>query len=165
MLMEFSLQMVWAPMLRVLADGLGLALDEVRTAVDRRPLERTVEVPGMGVFEAGTQGAFRFEVQGIVGGRPLLVIEHVTRIDDGCMPEWPLPPSGQGVHRVLIQGRPHLEVAVHGTEHGEPGAAGGGNATAANRIVNAIPAVCDAVPGPVHPLDLPRIDGRAQLRI
>ena len=43
----------------------------------------------MGTFEAGTQGAFRFEVQGIVGGRPRLVIEHVTRIDDDCAPDWP----------------------------------------------------------------------------
>ena len=43
----------------------------------------------MGTFEAGTQGAFRFEVQGIVGGSPLFVVEHITRIDDDCTPEWP----------------------------------------------------------------------------
>ena len=40
-----------------------------------------------------------------------------------------------------------------------------GNATAANRIVNAIPAVCDAPAGPVSPLDLPVITGAAQLRL
>ena len=38
-------------------------------------------MPGMGTFEAGTQGAFRFEVQGIVDGQPRLVVEHVTRIE------------------------------------------------------------------------------------
>ena len=43
----------------------------------------------MGTFEAGTLGAFRFEVRGIVAGRPLLVVEHVTRIDDDCAPDWP----------------------------------------------------------------------------
>jgi hypothetical protein len=164
MLLDFSLQMVWAPMIRVLADGLGLELEEVRTQVERRPLTRTIDVPGMGIFEEGTQGAFRFEVQGIVGGRPLLVVEHVTRIDDECAPEWPRPMSGQGVHRVVIEGRPHLEVTIHGTEDGERGAAGGGNATAANRIVNAVPAVCQAAPGLVHPLDLPPISGAPQLR-
>ncbi|MCJ7673144.1 MAG: dihydrodipicolinate reductase, partial [Acidimicrobiia bacterium] len=111
----------------------------------------------------GTQGAFRFEVTGLVGGRPLLVVEHVTRIDDDCAPDWPQSSAG-GEHRVCITGHPDLVVSVHGTERGEPGAAGGGNATAANRVVNAIPAVCAARPGPLSPLDLPAISGSAQLR-
>lgn len=164
MLTEQALQMVWGSMVRVLADMLGVELDDVVTSVDRRPLERTIEVPGMGVFEAGTQGAFRFEVKGIVGGQPLLVCEHITRIDDDCAPEWPSSSSPGGEHRVILSGHPHLTVSVHGTEPGEPGAAGGGNATAANRIVNAIPAVCAAAPGVIHPMNLPTIDGHAQLR-
>ena len=163
MLLDYSLQMVWAPMIRILADGLGVTLDDVRTHVERRPLQRTIDVPGMGIFEQGTQGAFRFEVQGIVDGKPLLVMEHVTRIDDECATDWPLPESGQGVHRVVITGRPNLTVSIHGTETGENGAAGGGNATAANRIVNALPAVCAAPPGLVHPLSLPVITGAAQI--
>jgi hypothetical protein len=163
MLLDFSLDMVWAPMLRILADLLGLELDAVTTHVERRPLERTVEVPGMGTFEAGTQGAFRFEVRGEVGGRAPLVVEHITRIDDECAPEWPQSSSPGGEHRVCVTGHPNLVVSIHGTEPGEPGAAGGGNATAANRIVNAIPAVCDAAPGPVSTLDLPPITGAEQL--
>jgi len=119
---------------------------------------------GMGVFEEGTQGAFRFEVQGIVDGRPLLVVEHVTRIDDDCAPDWPTSTQPGGIHRVRISGHPNLDVTIHGTEPGEPGAAGGGNATAANRIVNAIPAVCAAAAGPVSPLDLPPITGARQVR-
>ncbi len=162
MLLDFSLDMVWAPMVRVLADLLEVELEAITTQVERRPLERTIEVPGMGTFEAGTQGAFRFEVQGVVDGHPLLVVEHVTRIDDECAPEWPRSPTGE--HRVCITGHPNLTVSVHGTEPGEPGAAGGGNATAANRVVNAIPAVCAAPAGPVGPLDLPFISGSAQLR-
>ena len=51
---------VWAPMIRVLAEGLDLKLDSITTNTDRRALERTVHVDGMGEFEAGTQGAFRF---------------------------------------------------------------------------------------------------------
>ena len=70
MLLDIALEMVWAPMVRILAEALGLELDAVVTQVERRPLERTIEVPGMGTFEAGTQGAFRFEVQGIVDGQP-----------------------------------------------------------------------------------------------
>jgi 2,4-diaminopentanoate dehydrogenase len=165
MLHDFSLQMVWAPMVRILAEMLGVDLDSVTTSVERRPLERTVEVPGMGTFEVGTQGAFRFQVTGTVAGHPLLVAEHVTRIDDECAPDWPQSSSPGGEHRVIMSGHPRLTVSVHGTEPGEPGAAGGGNATAANRIVNAIPAVCAAPPGPISPLDLPPITGAAQLRL
>jgi hypothetical protein len=62
-----------------------------------------------------------------------------------------------------MSGHPHLEVTVHGTEPGEPGAAGGGNASAANRCVNAIPAVCAAAGGVLGPADLPPITGGAQL--
>lgn len=163
MLLDFSLDMVWAPMLRILAELLGVELDAVTTHVERRPLERTIEVPGMGTFEAGTQGAFRFEVRGEVDGRSPLVVEHITRIDDDCAPEWPHSSSPGGEHRVRVTGHPNLVVSIHGTEPGEPGAAGGGNATAANRIVNAIPAVCDAPTGPVSTLDLPPITGAAQL--
>jgi len=163
MLLDFSLDMVWAPMIRVLADLLDVELDAVTTFVERRPLERTIEVPEMGTFEAGTQGAFRFEVVGVVDGRPLLVVEHVTRIDDASALDWPQSKIG-GEHRVLITGHPNLVVSAHGTEPGEPGAAGGGNATAANRIVNAVPAVCAAPAGPLSPLDLPPITGSRQLR-
>jgi len=165
MLLDFSLQMVWAPMLYVLADFLELELDAVTTHVERRELERTIEVPSMGTFEAGTQGAFRFEVRGVVGDRAPLVVEHVTRIDDACAPEWLRPAFPGGEHRVQLTGHPNLTVAVHGTEPGEPGAAGGGNASAANRIVNAIPAVCAAPAGPLGPLDLPPITGARQLRV
>jgi 2,4-diaminopentanoate dehydrogenase len=165
MLHEFSLRMVWEPMVRILGDLLEVTVDEVVTEVERRPLDRTIEVPRMGTFEIGTQGAFRFEVRGHVGGHPLLVVEHVTRIDEACAPDWPRSSSPGGEHRVVLTGHPNLTVSVHGTEPGEPGAAGGGNASAANRIVNAIPAVCDAPPGPLGPLDLPPITGAAQLRL
>ena len=118
----------------------------------------------MGDFDEGTFGALRFEIQGIVNGKPMLVMEHVTRIDDDCAPDWPYPSSGQGVHQVEITGKPSISVTVHGEEHGERGAAGGGNGTAANRIVNAIPAVCEAAPGVLHPLDVTPLNIGAQFK-
>lgn len=164
MVLDYSLQLVWGPILRVLADGLGVEVDEVTTWVDKQPLQRTIEVDGMGEFTEGTIGALRFEVRAMVGGAPLLVLEHVTRIDDECAPEWPQPVWGQGNHEVLITGRPDLRVAIHGEVDGEPGAAGGGNATAANRLVNAIPTVVAGPPGVVHPLDVLPSNPGAQLR-
>jgi hypothetical protein len=164
MLHDFALKMVWEPMVRLLGDGLGRPVDAVETLVERRPLARTLQVAGMGRFDEGTQGAFRFEVRGLSEGRSLYVVEHVTRIDDACAPDWPHPPEGRGCHRVRISGSPDLHVSIHGEDACEPGPAGGGNATAANRIVNSIPAVCDAKPGVLTPLDLPPITGARQLR-
>ncbi len=128
MLLDYSLDLVWAPNLRVLADLLGVSVERIEIHVERRPLERAIEVPGMGTFESGTQGAFRFEVRGIVAGRALLVVEHVTRIDDECAPDWPSSASPGGEHRVIIRGRPDIEVGVHSLDPGEPGPAAGGNA-------------------------------------
>jgi hypothetical protein len=163
MLLEASLRHVWEPMLRVLADFLGVTLDGVTTHVERRALDCALDVPGMGRFEAGTQGAFRFEVRGMIGGVARIVVEHVTRIGDACAPEWPRSAWPGGEHRVVLAGHPHLVLSAHGTEPGEPGAAGGGNATAANRIVNAVPAICAAPPGAIHPMDLADVCARGQL--
>jgi len=164
MLQESSLRMVWEPMVRLIGDALGRPVERVETAVERRALSASVDVPGMGRFEAGTQGAFRFEVRGVVDGAARYVVEHVTRIHASCAPDWPYPLEGGGCHRVVISGSPALTVTVHGADPHEPGPAGGGNATAANRIVNAVPAVCAAPPGILTPLDLPPINGARQLR-
>ena len=56
MLLDFSLDMVWAPMVRILADLLDVELDGSTIDVERRPLERTIEVPGHGTFRGGHAG-------------------------------------------------------------------------------------------------------------
>ncbi len=163
MLHDFAIELVWGPMLRLVGDALDAPVERVEVSVERRPLERDVEVPGMGLFEAGTQGAFRFEARGISDGLPRYVVEHVTRIDDNCATDWPYPPEGRGCHQVIVTGTPTLTVSLHAEDACEPGAAGGGNATAASWVVNAIPGVCAAEPGIATVLDLPRITGAAQL--
>lgn len=153
--------LVWGGMIRLVARGLGAEIDEIREVVDRLPLERSVDTP-IGRFEAGTQGALRFEVQGIVGGRPRLVVEHVTRISDECAPGWPRP-TGNGAHGVRITGRPSIALTVE-ADLGDGDRVAGGNATAAARLVNAIPAVCEAPAGLLDMLDLPPVFVRGLLR-
>lgn len=164
MLHDFAIEMVWAPMVRLVGEALGKPVEKIEVKVERLPLERTIEVQGMGTFEEGTQGAFRFEVTGYHDDHPLYVLEHVTRIDDECASHWPYPPEGRGCHQVIVSGDPDLYLTVHAEDHHEPGAAGGGNASAANWVVNAVPAVCEARPGVVSMIDLPRISGAGQLR-
>ncbi|GAA3241674.1 dihydrodipicolinate reductase [Actinocorallia longicatena] len=146
--------MVWGGQIRLMARALGVEIEEIRETVLRRELDETVTTKLMGEFEAGTQGALRFEVQGIVDGEPLIVIEHVTRIHASCATDWPMPPTGDGAHRVIIEGNPRIEVSVEATDE-EGNRAGGGNATAVGRLVSAIDWLVEAEPGLYDALDVP----------
>ncbi|MFF0531668.1 dihydrodipicolinate reductase [Nocardia amikacinitolerans] len=146
--------MVWGGQIRLMARALGVELDEIRETLDRRALETTVRTAKMGEFAEGTQGAVRFEVQGIVDGEPRIVVEHVTRIHASCAPDWPTPPDGDGAHRVIIEGRPRIEVTVEATDEGGNRSAGG-NATAVGRLVGAIDWLVAAEPGLYDALDVP----------
>ncbi|MFI0449813.1 dihydrodipicolinate reductase [Actinomadura sp. 6N118] len=146
--------MVWGGQIRLIARALDADLDEIRETVARRELDTTVRTTTMGEFEKGTQGALRFEVQGIIDGEPRIVIEHVTRIHPSCAPDWPVPPDGDGAHRVIIEGRPRIEVTVEATDE-DGNRAAGGNATAVGRLVSAIDWLVAAEPGLYDALDVP----------
>ncbi|MCL7428867.1 dihydrodipicolinate reductase [Streptomyces sp. YS415] len=155
MLAEGIPTMIWGGQLRMMARALGAELDGIEEYVERRPLDTSVRTDTMGEFAAGTQGAVRLEVRGMVAGEPRLVVEHVTRIHADCAPDWPVPPGGgAGAHRVIIEGRPRIEVTVEATDEGDNRAAGG-NATAAGRLVNAIDWLVEAEPGLYDALDVP----------
>ncbi|MGB6059769.1 MAG: hypothetical protein WBF71_16055 [Microthrixaceae bacterium] len=146
--------MVWGGQIRLLARALGVELDEIREVLERRPLDHTVE-NSMGTFDAGTQGAMRFQIQGIHDGEAVLIVEHVTRIDSTCAPDWPVPADGgAGAHRVVVEGSPHIAVTIEASDEGGNRAAGG-NATAAGRLINAIPWLRAAPPGIYSGLDVP----------
>jgi 4-hydroxy-tetrahydrodipicolinate reductase len=154
-----ALSFGWGGTVRLLAEGLGVELDEVREIHERRPATKAIRI-GQNVVEPGTMAALRFEVQGIVSGRVAIAVEHVTRLDDDLAPEWP---SGNGSYRVLIKGSPGMKCELEfWDEHGDH--AVGGVVLTATRLVNAIPAVCDAKPGLLSALDLPLITGRGLLR-
>lgn len=152
---------IWGGSIRALAQALDVELDEVLEVIERHPLERDVEVSG-DRHAKGTLGAFRFEVQGIVGGKPTLVVEHITRITDDTAPQWPRA-EGMGHHRVRITGRPNVCVTVE-SEDDTGDHVAGGNATAAARLVNAIPLVCQAPPGLLSGAELPLVVGRGLVR-
>ena len=153
------LAMAWGSVVRQIAAGLGITLDEPLTEeVDRRAAEvdthtASVEVP------AGTMGAVRFQVIGKVDGVPRVVLEHVTRTAEDQVPEWPRPPEGGGCYRVVITGEPHLQCdLVHRGEHGDHNVSG--MIVTAQRLVNSVPAVVASPGGLVTALDLPLVTGR-----
>ena len=152
------LSYVWGGVINQIAEALDVTLDGIEETFERATLDRDVTIP-TGTIPAGTQAGLRFEIQGMVGGRPAIVVEHVTRVHDDVAPDWP---KGQGYH-VSITGNPNITVDFEMT-----GADGdhntGGLLVTAMRIVNAIPAVCDAAPGLLSVNDLPVVTGRHLLR-
>jgi 4-hydroxy-tetrahydrodipicolinate reductase len=154
-----TLEFAWGGTVQLLAEGLGVTLDKVTSVHEKRPAQESIPVLGR-VIEPGTMAALRFEVQGIVRGRPAIIVEHVTRLDDKLAPDWP---TGNGSYRVKVTGFPNMSCELEfEDEHGDH--AVGGVVLTATRIVNAIPAVCQAAPGLLSALDLPLITGRGLYR-
>ncbi|MFC6882162.1 MULTISPECIES: diacylglycerol kinase [Actinomadura] len=151
------LTMAWGSVVRQIAAGLGVALDEVTEWHTRLPAPETFEVSS-GTIEKGTAAALRFEVRGVVGGRPAIVLEHVTRLRGDLGPDWPQP-SGAGCYRVEVKGEPNytLDLRLLGSD-GDHNTAG--LKATAMRLVNAVPAVVRAPSGLLTALDLPLIPGR-----
>lgn len=146
----------WGPVVRVVAAGLGVELDGIEEHYERVPAERDIEVSA-GTVRAGTAGALRFEVRGMVAGQARVILEHVTRLADEQMPEWPQP-IGSGCYRVIIEGNPSMTVDV--AAHGEDGDHNTGNLVATvGRVLNALPAVQAAPAGLLSVLDLPLVTG------
>lgn len=146
--------MVWGGQIRLMARALGCELSGIAEHVERAELPADVETPAMGKFAAGTQGGVRFEVRGEIGGVPRIVIEHVTRIHGTVAPRWPQAPDGVGAHRVLIEGRPRIEVTLEAEDEGGNRSAGG-NATAVGRLVGAIEWLAGREAGVYDALDVP----------
>jgi hypothetical protein len=154
---------IWGGPVALLADELGVRVDEVRehheTWVATSPIDCT-----MMRVEPGQVAAVRFSVTGMVDGREAIIMEHVNRLTPAAAPHWPTAPEDRpGVHRVVVSGHPGVEINTHlGSDRVDHNVAGV-VATAA-KVVNAIPAVCAAVPGLVSLRDLPVSQVRGVLR-
>jgi 2,4-diaminopentanoate dehydrogenase len=163
LLMPGVISMIWGPQIRLVARALGLEIAGLVEHFERRPLEHTI-TNQLGEFAQGTQGAFRFEVRGMVDGHAAIVVEHVTRIVADIAPDWPSPQDGSaGAHMVKITGRPNIEVSVVADDEGK-GRANGANATLSGRIVDAIPALVAAAPGMIDAVQVPIGIGKGRYR-
>ena len=157
LLMPSVLSLAWGGTVRLLADGLGLTLDEIRETYEKRAADETFTTKP-GTVEKGTMAGLRFEVQGVVAGKPRVIVEHITRMHNDIAPDWPAPP-GKGGYRVIIEGSPNItcEFMLEGDGGDENS---GGLIVTAMRLVNAIPAVVAAKPGLLSALDVPFVTGR-----
>jgi 4-hydroxy-tetrahydrodipicolinate reductase len=154
------LTMAWGSVVRQLATGIGITLDEVTEVYRREPAPEDFDIAS-GHVAKGSAAALRFEVRGLVDKRPAVVLEHVTRLREDLCPDWPQPAQPGGSYRVEITGEPCYAMDIClSSRNGDHNHAG--LVATAMRIVNAIPAVVAAAPGIRTTLDLPLVTGRGR---
>lgn len=153
------LTMAWGPVVRALGDALSVDLDpDLVEHVEKAAADRDLSTLSVDAA-AGTMAAVRFSVTGTVGGTPRIVLEHVTRLAQDLCPQWPQPAEGGGCYRIEFQGEPRMRLDLtHAGEHGDHNVSG--MIITAQRLINAIPAVCAAEPGLVLAKDLLPVTGR-----
>lgn len=149
------LSVAWGCAIRQLAAGLNITLDSITESYEREPAPEAFDIAAGHIPEGGV-AAVRFEIKGMVGDHPVIVVEHVTRVRGDLRPDWAQPAQEGGSYRVEITGEPSYVVDICPTstkgDHNHAAIAAG-----AARVVNAIPAVLAAPPGIRTTLDLPLV--------
>ena len=145
---------LWGPQVRTLAAQLGVTLDEVRQRTDRWYTPEPIDCTMM-ALAPGQLAAVRFATEGVLDGRVVITLEHVNRLTAAAAPDWDFPPDGHvGVHRVVVEGEPRVEVNTH-LSHPVLDPTDAGCISTAARVVNAIDWVCAAPSGLVAVEDIP----------
>jgi 2,4-diaminopentanoate dehydrogenase len=141
-----------APPMRLIAQGLGLTLNEVHEYRDVALADRHYSFDA-GEIPAGTIASVRMRYEGIVDGQPRLHFSCIWSMPDEAVEDWQpaiAPNSGiRRLTRITVDGNPpvQMDFALKGVEL--PGLD-----AAAARVLNAIPAVCASNPGVHSALDL-----------
>lgn len=147
----------------MVAEGLGIALDETRTLQDIDVAAAEFEAAGRAVRRGAVSGQ-RYRWQGLRGAEPVIEIEALWTIGPHYPDAWPKPQHGW---TVTIEGEPSVQAhfltmatfdrakRVPASEHIRSTAV-----ATAMHAVNAIAALCEAGPGVKTFLDLPLIRRR-----
>lgn len=146
---------MWGGPVRNLADQLGIELDEVRQRIEPWYTDQRIDCKLCTVEPSG-MAAVRFAVEGVRDGVPVITMEHITRLTAVAAPEWEFPPDSKpGVHRVVVEGEPRVELNTH-VSHPKLDVTEAGCVSTAARVVNVINWVCDAPKGLIGVEDIPQ---------
>ena len=153
----------WGGSIHLMAQALRVEVDAMEIEPDMYVSPETFTTTGGMVIEAGTIGAMRWRLVGVVGGEPKLSINHISRMSPQMAPDWPKM-GEQGGYRIEIDAFPpfvgHFPMAL-------PGGTGSSFDDAlvmtAARCINAIEPVVAASPGYKTFLDLPPLTGQNAL--
>ncbi len=128
--------------IQLLADGTGLAVDEVQSEMETALAPADLDTAS-GVVRRGTVAGQHWTWRGVRDGQVRVVHETVWRMHGSVAPSWPT-----GAHSVSIEGEPRMHFDIAPTWISD------GLLATAMHAVNAIPAVCKAAPGIRTLLDL-----------
>jgi 4-hydroxy-tetrahydrodipicolinate reductase len=140
---------IFGSTVKLLAKAMNI---EVEALVEDRSVihaEETFDI-AMGPIPKGTISGMRFSVSGLVGGKPRVIVEHVTRLRDQDYAELDFPGHG---YRVEVDGEPCVRLDMDLSSH-KGDAVHAAFYAGAMAVVNAIPKVCAAPPGVLTFLDL-----------
>lgn len=145
---------MWGGPVRNLAVRLGIELDELRQRTEPWYATERIDCP-MTTVEPGQMAAAKFAVEGVRDGVPVITMEHINRLTSASAPDWVYPPENQiGVHRVVVEGEPRVELNTH-LSHPRFDPTDAGCISTAARVVNAIEWVCQAPKGLISVEDIP----------
>jgi hypothetical protein len=147
------IEMAWKAPIYLMAEGLGVEVEQIRGSLDRQLTDRDIDV-AFGTIEAGTCGAVRTRAAGVVNGEEAIVIEHIIRMARDVAPDWPTS-DADATYRVDIEGDPDIRCVLTLGEAEGHAAGRAAMAATAMRVVNAIPYVVDAATGLLSSLDIP----------
>lgn len=153
----------FAQSMYMIADGLGVTIDEVTAAeVDVATAVQDI-LHDEGIIAKGTVAAQRHEWTAWVGGQPLIVFHaiYVTAGADRLDPAWDW---GETRYEIVMEGDPATELTLKGVRKPDGTMAHPGYEWTAMGAINAIPDVCDAAPGWLNHLDLGLIHPRGLIR-
>ena len=156
-----TMEAIFKESMLLLADGLGVVVDEMTTAFDVAVAKRDLVVRS-GEIPRGTVGGMRHEWITWSGGRPVIVFRSFWKMDDDLEPNWGY---GSVKYAVMIEGVPSMKLEFEPTSKHPTGDEGyWGRIWTAMNAINAIPAVIAAAPGIKTHLDLPLIQPPSLVR-
>ena len=142
----------FAPSVRLIAQGLGLDVQEVREHRDVAIADRDYSFEA-GEILGGRIASVRMRFDGICNGEARVHFSAIWSMPDEAVEDWqpsiPLDSPIRRLTRITVDGDPPVQLDFALTDGELPGV----TATAA-RVLNAIPAVCAAKPGILSALDL-----------
>jgi hypothetical protein len=155
----------WGAAVTMVAEALGVRLDEIRETCEFAPAPRRLETLS-GVIEPGTVAAVWFRCIGVVDGQEVITIEHVDRMAEDVAPDWPKSRAGgiDGVWRVMIEGEPSFDAEFETGFNSDEDSTDHGLLATGMRAINAVPWVCHAAPGLVDALHIPLTPAIGSLR-
>lgn len=139
----------WGPCVAYIANALGYEVEKYTTKYEKALTDKDLTV-GYGVIKAGTVGAVKLQVTGIINGKDAITVGSVNRMDNDLAPEWPKGPA-EAMYRISVKGEPNFDCDfIFDRNDGA-----WGYSMVALRALNAIPYVVDAKAGILTSLDLP----------